>query len=210
MIIDPATLDRNAAHDLLKSCVVPRPIAWVSTAGPGGVANAAPYSCFTFVALEPPMLCLSIELKPDGTKKDTLVNIERTQDFVINLVAAQHAEAMNATAADFPSDESEILAVGLTPRASERVEAPRIAECAVNLECRLERILELGRSRHSLVIGEVVLAHVRDDLYRDGQIDGAALDLIGRLGGNQYAHTREVFEIGRPWLEDQAPKGGRS
>jgi flavin reductase (DIM6/NTAB) family NADH-FMN oxidoreductase RutF len=197
--IDTATLDSRAAHELLKGCVSPRPIAWISTLSAAGVANAAPYSCFTFVATVPPMVCFSVERR-NGQKKDTLRNAEHTGDFVVNLVPEELAAAMNASAQDFPPEVSEILKVGLTPAASERVRAPRIAECPASLECRVTQIIELGRSCHSLVIGEVLVLHVRDDLYRDGTIDVSRLRPVGRLAGNEYCRLGEVFELDRPWL----------
>jgi flavin reductase (DIM6/NTAB) family NADH-FMN oxidoreductase RutF len=204
MRIDASKLDGEAAHQLLKGCIVPRPIAWISTLGNNGVANAAPYSCFTFVATVPPLVCFSVELRA-GRKKDTLVNVERTGDFVVNLVTEDLAEAMNASAEDFPPDVSEILKVGLTPTKSDLVRSPRIAESPVSLECRVTQIVELGRSRHSLVIGEVLLVHVRDELYRDGTIDVTRLRPVGRLAGNQYCRPGEVFELDRPWLRRGRP-----
>lgn len=199
MRIDTSTLDSWASHDLLKGCVSPRPIAWISTLSRDGVANAAPYSCFTFVATVPPMVCFSVELL-NGQKKDTLRNVEHTGDFVVNLVSEELAAAMNASAESFPPEISEILHVGLTPALSERVRAPRIAECPASLECQVTQIIEVGRSRHSLVIGEVLLVHVRDDLYRDGTIDVARLRPVGRLAGNEYCRLGELFELERPWL----------
>ncbi|MCX7886030.1 MAG: flavin reductase family protein [Verrucomicrobiae bacterium] len=200
MRIDASKLDRQAAHELLKGCVAPRPIAWISTVSSEGVCNAAPYSCFTFVALEPPMVCFSVERKRDGTKKDTLRNVEETGEFVVNVVPEELAGAMNATAEDFPPWVSEFEKAGLTPVPGERVRAPRIAESPVNLECRVERIVEVGSN--SLVISEVLLVHVRDDLYRDGTIDVGRLRPLARLAGNQYCRLGEVFELERPWLRE--------
>jgi len=200
MRIDASTLDRQASHELLKGCVAPRPIAWISTLSADGVANAAPYSCFTFVALVPPMVCFSVEPKPDGAKKDTLRNAEFTGDFVVNLVPEELAKAMNATAEDFPPEVSEIAKVGLTAAASEKIRAPRIAESPVNLECQVTQVVEVGRN--SLVIGKVLVVHVRDDLWRDGTIDVARLRPVARLAGNEYCRLGETFELDRPWLRE--------
>ena len=200
MRIDASTLDSAAAHELLKGCVAPRPIAWISTLSRAGVANAAPYSCFTFVATVPPMICFSAEPRRDGGKKDTLANAEFTGDFVVNLVSEDLAAAMNASAENFPPEISEIARVGLTAVPGERVRAPRIAECPASLECRVSQIILLGRSRHSLVIGEVLLVHVRDELYRNGTIDVARLRPVARLANNEYSRLGEVFALDRPWL----------
>ena len=148
------------------------------------------------------MVCFSVEPRADGTKKDTLRNAELMRDFVVNLVPEELAEAMNASAEDLPPEVSEIARLGLTTAPGERVRAPRIAESPVNLECRVMQVLELGRSRNSLVIGEVLLVHVRDDLYREGTIDVAHLRPIARLAGNDYCRLGEVFQLDRPWLRE--------
>ena len=199
MRIDAASLDAAAAHDLLKACVVPRPIAWVSTIGPDDVTNAAPFSCFTFLSTCPPQVGFCIEQR-GSRRKDTLINLEHTGDFVVNVVGEALAEPMNRTAADYPPDVSEIVAVGLTAVAGEMVRAPRIAECPISMECRVVDIVELPASRHRFVVGEVLLFHVQDALYKDGQIDQQALKPLARLAGNQYGRIGEVFELDRPWL----------
>ncbi len=202
MIIDATTLDQAAAHDLLKACVLPRPIAWVTTLGEGGVVNAAPYSCFTFLATEPALIGFSVERRRDGSPKDTLRNLQRTGELVVNLVTEALAEAMNRTAEDLPPTVSELERVGLATAPSLRVGVPRIAASPLSLECRLERLVELGRSRHCLVVAEVLLAHVADDCCVAGQIDGQRLGAIGRLAGDQYARTGDCFELDRPWLKE--------
>lgn len=206
MQIEARALDRDAAHDLMKACVVPRPIAWVSTLGDNGVANAAPYSCFTFVAIQPPMLGVSVERR-GNEKKDTLKNIEHTGDFVVNVVPEALAEQMNTTADDYPPEVNEILTVGLTPEACRQVRSPRIAECPISLECRLVQTLELGVAKHAFVIGEVVVFHVRDGLVRHGQIDPELFRPVGRLGGNRYMRLGETFELDRPWLRQKESTG---
>ena len=204
MRIDAKTLDADAVHQLMKGCVAPRPIAWISTVSSAGVANAAPFSCFTFLATSPPMVGFSVERR--GTeKKDTLRDLEHTGDFVVNVVSEDLAAPMNATAEDCPPDVSEILEAGLTPKASDRVRSPRIAECPISMECRVVQVIELGLSRHSFVIGEVLVFHIRDELYRDGEIDLQLLRPLGRLSGNQYVRLGETFELDRPWLRAPRP-----
>lgn len=200
MRIDTREIDGRAAHDLLKGCVAPRPIAWISTISDSGVINAAPYSCFTFVATVPPMICFSVERRADGGHKDTLRNAEWTGDFVVNLVPEELATAMNLCAEDLPADVSEVVRAGLTPAPGQLVASPRISESPVNLECRVSQVIALGKSEHSLVIAEIVLVHVRDDLYVDGTVDLDKLRPIGRLAGNDYCRVGDVFKLDRPWL----------
>ena len=199
MRIDAASLDEAAAHDLLKGCVAPRPIAWISTVGPDSVSNAAPFSCFTFLSTKPPQVGFCVEQRGDD-EKDTLVNLEHTGDFVVNVVSESLAEPMNRTADDYPPEVSEILEVELTPVPSEMVQAPRIAECPVSMECRVVDVVRLPGSRHRFVVGQVLLFHIEDALYKDGQIDMKALKPLARLAGNQYGCIGKVFELDRPWL----------
>ncbi len=203
MRIAASSLNAEASHQLLKNCVIPRPIAWISTLGPDGVANAAPYSCFTFLATLPPIVGFSVEPR-NGQKKDTLRNIEHAGDFVVNIVPEHLTKAMNSSAEDLPPEVDEISTAGLSACPSEKVRSPRIAECPINLECKVQQILELGRSRHSFVIAEVLLFLVADHLYKDGQIDTNALCPIGRMAGNQYVRLGDVFELNRPWLQSRA------
>ncbi len=192
MRIDPAGLDARALYHLMISVVVPRPIAWVSTVGPDGVLNAAPFSYFQALSSRPPLVMISVGNRRDGTPKDTRRNIEASRDFVVNVVSESSAERMVASAADHAS--SEFDAAGLKAVASEKVRAPRIAECLVALECRLDRVLEVPGS--GICIGEVVLFHL-DDSILDGQgnADPAKLKPLGRLGGSLYAPLREILEI---------------
>lgn len=203
MRLDCSTLRDHELHDLMKACVVPRPIAWVSTISVDGVANAAPYSCFTFVAIQPPMIAFSVELKPDGQEKDTLRNIQASGEFVVNVVPEGLAEEMNATADTFPPEVDEIDRVGLTTVRCVSVVVPRIAESPIAMECRLVRLLQLEPSRNTLVIGEVLAVEVDEGAVRNGAIDAVAWRPLGRLDGNRYALLGETSELERPWLDEK-------
>jgi flavin reductase (DIM6/NTAB) family NADH-FMN oxidoreductase RutF len=196
MRVHSNTLSEEAAHTLLKSVVVPRAIAWISTIGVNGVLNAAPFSCFTFVATEPPMVCVSFGRKKNG-KKDTLVNIESNGEFVVNIASSEMALAVSATSAEFAPDVSEFTEAGLQSEKSELVKPPRIQGCPVQMECKLDKTMEVGKSRHTLVIGEVLLFHIQDALYKDGVVNPIMLDPLARLSGDYFAKLGDVFEIKR-------------
>jgi flavin reductase (DIM6/NTAB) family NADH-FMN oxidoreductase RutF len=119
------------------------------------------------------------------------------------------AQAMNATAADAPFGEDEFALAGLTPLPGLRVSAPRVAESPVQMECRLERVIEVGSQPAYLILGEVVLFHVREDVLADGRIEPAALRPLARLGGSHYAGVRDVFSMARPGrpVVAEAPSG---
>jgi flavin reductase (DIM6/NTAB) family NADH-FMN oxidoreductase RutF len=197
MKVDPATLSAAAAYYWQVATILPRPIAWTSTLNEDGSANLAPFSFFTGVSSDPPT-CLICVSRQRGEKKDTWRNIERTGEFVVHVVTDALAQQMNLTSRSFPYGVDELAAAGLGRLPSERVAPPRIAEAPVAMECRLERIVEVGRAGTAVIIGEIVLWHVRDDLVVNGQLDVGRLDAIGRMAGAGYVRTRDRFDMPRP------------
>ncbi len=194
MIIDPSNLEVQEGYKLLIGSVVPRPIAWTSTVSREGTYNLAPFSFFTVASRNPPMLCISVGPRQGagGPTKDTLENIEETEEFVINIVSLALSNKMHESSKNHPPEADEFEKAGLTPAPCEVVNAPRVEEAGVSMECLLDRVLPLG-SDH-LVIGEMVRFHVRDELYQDGRIDVAGLDPLGRLTGN-YTRIETIFEL---------------
>ncbi len=201
MILDPFQMPYRDAYQLLISSVVPRPIAWVSTVGPDGTLNVAPFSYFMAITNDPPMLAVANGWRRNQGKKDTLSNIEASREFVINIVTEEVAEKMNQTSAEVGPEVDEFVRAGLTPAPSEKVAAPRVLESPINIECRLNQILYLGReeAQSGLIIGEAVLWHVRDDLLTPQHtVDVTKLHAIGRLAYNYYTRTQDLFEMIRP------------
>jgi flavin reductase (DIM6/NTAB) family NADH-FMN oxidoreductase RutF len=199
--VDPATLSSDAAYFWQIATIVPRPIAWTATLNEDGSTNLAPFSFFTGVSSDPPTCAISVSHHKSGAKKDTWRNIERTGEYVIHVVTDALAAAMNETSRTVAYGVDELVAAGLTKSPSERVAVPRVAEAPVAMECRLDRIVEVGRNpatSSALIIGEILLWHVRDDLLANGRLDVARLDAIGRMAGATYARTRELFDMPRP------------
>jgi flavin reductase (DIM6/NTAB) family NADH-FMN oxidoreductase RutF len=196
--IDTHVLDARGGHDLLKSIVLPRPIAWITTLRPNGVTNLAPYSCYAIVAFRPMLVVVGFEhsLGPKQ-KKDTLRNIERTRELVIHTVTEDLLERMNSTARSAPDGESKLVAAGLTPFPCEQVAPPRIAECPLAMECRAVDIRPLGEG-HDLVVAEVLVVHARADIVKDGRIDAVLLRPVGRLGDDDYLLLHDVVTLPRP------------
>lgn len=192
MELDPESVD--SLYRTLAGAVVPRPIAWVSTVDEGGATNLAPYSFFSVAAVQPPTLSFSPS-KVHG-RKDTVRNVEERGEFVVNVVTADLAAAMNTTSATLAPDESEFDRAGVTPAASRVVDAPRVAESPVSFECVREEVLDLGGS--DLVLGRVVHVGVDDAVTTDGELDVGKLDAVGRLSGSDYCYTRDRFEMERP------------
>jgi flavin reductase (DIM6/NTAB) family NADH-FMN oxidoreductase RutF len=203
--LDPDVLPPAAVYKLLIGCVVPRPIAWVSTADAAGVANLAPFSFFMGITGNPPTIAFSSgprggESGASTGAKDTLANVRATGEFVVNVVDDDRAEQMNLTAGDYPPEVDEIALAGLTAAPGVKVRAPRVVEAPISLECRMVQIIPVGRGPHHLVLGEIVHFHVRDDVYdpATGRIDMHRLRPVGRLAGNAYTHVHDIFEMKRP------------
>lgn len=199
--IDPATLTAHENYKLLTGSVVPRPIALVTTHSQDGVLNAAPFSYFSIVASDPPMLSLSIQRK-QGVMKDTARNVMDTGEFVVHIVDEANVHAANQTAANLPPHESEVEIAGLTPVASVAIAVPGIQESRIRMECVLEHSLRLGGSESDpvcdLLIGRVVRFHFSEDVYDGGCVATDRLQPVSRLGGPDYAALGDQFSLERP------------
>lgn len=200
MKLDPRQMERKDFYNMLMAALNPRPIAWVSTVGEDGVFNLAPFSFFQAVSAKPPVICFSVASKRDGRKKDTLRNVEWAKDFVLNTVNEDLAKLMNLTSTEFPPEVDEFREAGLTPLKSELVKSPRVAESPINMECQVNQIIQFGQSPEfsSLIIGNVVRMHVKDEFCVDGQVDGWKLMNIGRLWGKYYCRITDTFEMTMP------------
>ncbi len=201
MIIDPDIQNFKDNYKLMIGSILPRPIAFISTISKNGIHNLAAYSFFNGVTSKPPTICFAPNRKgTDGSKKDTLVNIEETGEFVVNIVTEEIVKPMNDTAPEFPPDVSEFEEVGLTPIDSTIVKTPRVQESPINLECKLLQVIEIGPAEPGggfLVIGEIVLFHIQDNLLENGRIDTGLLNPIGRLAGTEYTTLGKRFSLSR-------------
>ena len=188
-------------------CVVPRPIAWVSSVDAAGVPNLAPFSYFMAITHDPPTVAFSSSPRATAGggrgKKDTLRNVETTREFVVNVVDDPLAEQMNVTSGDYAPEIDEFTLAGLASAPSARVRVPRVEAAQINMECRVVQIITISNLPSNLVIGEVVHLHIRDDVYdpASGRLDMHRLRPVGRLAGHLYTHVHEIFEMKRPAVD---------
>jgi flavin reductase (DIM6/NTAB) family NADH-FMN oxidoreductase RutF len=203
MIIDPPGLNNQESSHLLTDIVIPRPIAWVSTVDARGIFNLAPFSAYGMVSTHPMVVGFSCASDRYGKKKDTLNNAEWAKDFVVALVTDELAEAMNTTAAGWPSDVSEFKMAKLTPVKADLVKAQLVGESPVNMECRVLQIIPFGTPpTYHFIMGEVLRVHIKDEFYNQKTKRLTGLRAIGRLGGegDLYCHGKDTFEMKRPTL----------
>jgi flavin reductase (DIM6/NTAB) family NADH-FMN oxidoreductase RutF len=185
-------------HDPFKAIVSPRPIGWIGTKSRTGVLNLAPYSFFAAIADRPPLVMFS-----SSGRKDSQRNAEETGVFTTNLAGRALLEAMNLSSAPAPADVDEFAVVGLTPSAGRLVDAPVVSEAYAALECRVVEVkpltgLDGAVSENTMIIGQVVGVHIRDEAIRDGRLDMQLVRPLGRLGYMDYCDAGDVFELFRP------------
>jgi flavin reductase (DIM6/NTAB) family NADH-FMN oxidoreductase RutF len=183
-------------YKLLLATVLPRPIAWITTRDPAGAINAAPFSFFNVFGSDPATVGVGIGSKGPGEPKDTRANIRANEQFVVNLVPFALAQEMRITSIAFPKGVEEPKEAGLSLAPSERIGVPRISQAPVSMECIFMQEIRLGG--FSLVLGQILLVHVRDEAVLDRTrqyIDASKLDLIGRMEGAWYTKTTDRFEM---------------
>ncbi|MEH2556875.1 flavin reductase (DIM6/NTAB) family NADH-FMN oxidoreductase RutF [Bradyrhizobium algeriense] len=196
MQYDPSDLKPRERYKVLTSFVLPRPIAWVTSMGPAGVVNAAPFSFFNVFCEDPPLCMFAANLRPDGRVKDTVINIRATNEFVVNMTDEALAHAMHESSGDFPPEigEPDYLNLNLAP--STKIAVPRLADAPFAMECRTWKEIDVNGDR-LLVMGEGIHFHIRDELW-----DHAAMRVhmeryhpIGRMFADRYCRTddRVVF-----------------
>lgn len=198
MQIDPEKVSPSLVYSTMIRAITPRPIAWVSTISPNGVTNLAPFSYFNGICSKPAALMFSPVNKPDGSKKDTVLNIEANGQFVVNVVPFSASEPMFQTAEGLEYEQSEFAKAGLTEKPSLKVAPPGVAESPIQLECELIQIVPVGEGplAANVIIGKILLMNIEDNVLNDKQkIDPELLDTIGRMGGLSYCRTTDRFDL---------------
>lgn len=194
MLISPASLTSPEAYKLLTGIVVPRPIAWVTSRSSTGVINAAPFSFYTVVSNNPPMVGVNIGRRA-GQRKDTANNIQELKEFVVHVATEDLLTPMHDSSAEYEADSSEVELLGLETLNSEAISVPRLAAAPISMECRLHSILPFGQGGSEFYVGEVLNFHVRDDLIQNSKIDTNKLRPICRLAGPTYATLGEIITM---------------
>ncbi|MBH8596811.1 MULTISPECIES: flavin reductase family protein [unclassified Thermoactinomyces] len=203
--IDPGKQSKKENYKLLIGSILPRPIAFVTSLSPEGIVNAAPFSFFNVIATDPPLIGFSVSRKPNGDRKDTARNIAWKKEFVVHVVDEDNVSMVNETSVDFPPDVSEAEKIGFHVLPGKIVQVPRLAEGKIQMECRLQQILELGgrdTPNADFIIGEIVQFHVDDSLYFEGKIDTDRLRPVGRMAGTEYGKIGETFSLPRLTYEE--------
>ena len=204
--------NHGLAYDPFKSCVVPRPIGWISTMGLDGVPNLAPYSQFQILTFDPPYVMFAANQKTDGNRKDSVVNAEQSKEFVYNMATYELREAVNITAQEVPPDVDEFELAGVRKAPSKMVKPYRVKESPVQYECRYHQTLRIhGKGvlgTVDVVIGEVLAVQIKDEfIMPNGKLDIIRMKPIGRLGYYDYTCVESVFEMVIPGSNEDLRAG---
>jgi flavin reductase (DIM6/NTAB) family NADH-FMN oxidoreductase RutF len=181
--------EQRLVSKLIFNTVVPRPIAWITTISENGKVNLAPFSFFNAITTKPPLIFVSIGKRKDGSLKDTSRNIRRTGEFVVNVVSADFLEKMVESGQDFLPDESEVEKLGIEIESSLLVSPPRVKGVPAVLECKVEKILELGETPMDVVIGRVIAIGYTEKILE------TQLNIVGRLGGKRYLIVEKEITV---------------
>lgn len=192
MQFDVNDLSLQETYLRMVQLITPRPIAWVSTLCPDGVPNLAPFSFFSGVGANPPTVCFAPANDARGNAKDTLANLRRNGQFVVNIVTREVAQAMHRSADDVGPEVNEFELTGVTAAACVKVKPPRVAEAVASMECTLHTAMQLGTGPGgaNLVIGNVVYFHIDDDA-----VEQRSLPTVGRVGRREYTEIRDTFRL---------------
>ena len=180
-------------HNPFNAIIAPRPIGWISSRSSAGTANLAPYSFFNGVAYVPPQVMFA-----STGPKDSVANIRETKEFCVNIVEFAARDQMNASSQAFEADVDEFEKAGVEKADCHVISCARVANAPASLECRMTQIVELLGDGNSLIIGEVVGIHLRDDCVVDGRFDVTTFSPLARLGYRDYTKVENLFSLARP------------
>jgi flavin reductase (DIM6/NTAB) family NADH-FMN oxidoreductase RutF len=204
--------DHGLQFDPFKSCVVPRPIGWISTLSREGIPNLAPYSQFQNLTFDPPYVMFAANQKTDGGRKDSVVNAEQCGEFVYNMATYDMREALNNSSQEVPPDVDEFELAGVAKVPSKIVKPFRVEASPIQFECRYHQTLRLPGNgvmgTVDVVIGEVLGVHIKDEfIMPDGKLDILKMRPIGRLGYYDYTCIESIFEMAIPGPNEDVRSG---
>ena len=203
MQIDFSQLSPNAVYFNIIQTLVPRPIAWVLSENSSGSYNLAPFSYFTAVSSNPPLLMISVGKKPDGSNKDTRVNIEQRKDFVVHIPHFDQLTEMNESSATLPEGDSELDRLDLETASMEGARLPRLKKSHIAFACECYEIHEIGDTPQAMILGKINSLYIDDEIAISDpkgrlKVDTEKLQPISRLGASEYMRSGEIITLERP------------
>jgi flavin reductase (DIM6/NTAB) family NADH-FMN oxidoreductase RutF len=208
----PGITNHGLPRDPFKSCVIPRPIGWISTISREGVHNLAPFSQFQNLTFDPPYVMFASNQNTTGRRKDTVVNAEQTGEFVWNMATYELREAVNKSAEEVAPEVDEFDIAGVRKAPSNTVKPARVAESPVHFECKYHATIRLPGNGTmgtvDVVFGRVIGVHIKDEVIGpDGRIDVLKVRPIARLGYYDYTSIESMFSMVIPGNDKRRLEG---
>lgn len=201
MFFDPQGKSSTLKYNPFKSCIIPRPIGWISTMSRENIVNVAPYSYFNAVSDSPPIVMFSSSLKEDGEYKDSIRNIEATGEFVVNIASLHNINKIINSSVNLPHNNSEASQFDIELAESKLIQVPRVRTVPIALECKFIKKIEIDvedlKSNCQMLLGHVVNIYIDDKVIKDGKIDVESMQIIARLGYDEYTIIKDVLRIKR-------------
>lgn len=201
MIIDLNSVSANQAYFTVIQSLVPRPVAWVLSQNEEDSLNLAPFSYFSAVASDPPLLMISIGRKPDGSWKDTRENIVQRNEFVVHIPHREQAQAVTESSRSRAANDSELEALGLATTPFDGFAVPRLSDCRIAMACERYSAEEITPTQ-TMILGRIKSIYVDDSVVTEKQgrqkINANKIDPLARLGGNEYATIADIIDVPRP------------
>lgn len=203
MYLDLTQLKASQIYFHMMQTLIPRPIAWVLSENKTHSYNLAPFSYFNAVCSDPPLIMLSIGVKPDGSPKDTRVNIEERKNFIIHIAHRDLLGPLNESSASLPANESEVEKLGLATCAFEGSQLPRLEQCRIAYACECYQLQQLGDTPQTIIYGKVNSIYIDDAITSTNdkghlKVHADKLDVIARLGANEYMQAGDIIHLKRP------------
>jgi flavin reductase (DIM6/NTAB) family NADH-FMN oxidoreductase RutF len=203
MILNLSELKPAQVYYHMVQTLIPRPVAWVLSEIETKKYNLAPFSYFNAVCSDPPLIMLSVGKKPDGSNKDTRVNIEQRRDFIIHIAHRDVLQDLNASSASFDANTSELDQLGLDTMEFEGSRLPRIKSCKIAYACECYEIHELGNTPQSIIYGKIRQIYIDDDITSINEkgrlkVHADKLAPVARLGADEYMGFGDIIGLKRP------------
>lgn len=200
MYYEPGITPHGLPHDPFKSCVIPRPIGWISTVDAQGRHNLAPYSQFQNVTFDPPIVMFSANQTTAGERKDSVRNAETTGQFVWNMATYELREAVNISAEELPFGVDEFERAGLEKLPSRRVKPMRVKGSPIQFECEYLNTVRFPGNPPmgtvDVIFGRVVAIHIDDAFITpDGLVDVLKIQPLARMGYFDYTFVDKKFQM---------------
>lgn len=202
MNIEMSTLAPTQIYHLMTQTIIPRPIAWVLTDSGEQNYNLAPFSYFTPVSSNPPLMMFSVGKKPTGEVKDTTRNVLETGKMVIHIANVELAEQVTQSAATLEHGVSEVETNEIELVDFDGFSLPRVKACPIAFGCTLFEVKEIGETPQSLIFAQIETAYIDPSVIGERSdrliVDALSVNPLSRLGGSEYAVLEKTFSVARP------------